>query len=203
MKDIMNLKYWERIFQDKLNFPLAICSEYAKCFASKDDLDLFCLSEMSRTDLKQMGIKSLGHQLAILQYAKEYCDWMEWMPEAKLPIKLTLKMNQRQWEKFMNDWRVYLSLTPPKRLQRKTWRLLDCCENDILLELRRNNVNITDYSELLEKIHMIVRGSNIMHLHKMSGDKATEKNVLDKRGKAVLAEREIWTVLQHVQTEGV
>ena len=150
----MDIKNIESIFYTDLNFPRELCRNYVKCIREAQ-ITLYDLSVMDRHDLKEIGINSLGHQLSIMLFAERKYEEVPYLPP--LPKLNSVNVtNKDQWRKFMHDWKLYLKLTPPKFIRKKEWRLLDCCDENLLEELRKSRVDITNYQELIEQIKRII-----------------------------------------------
>ena len=76
------------------------------------DMDMTALKLADKDTLKEIGIKSVGHQLRILALASDSAKPTVTvkLPTAK-PPQLTMDMTAQSFRKFTTDWKVFCDLT--------------------------------------------------------------------------------------------
>ena len=101
---------WQELLT-KIGIPAEPARTYAKTFA-EESITKDSLTMIDREVLKEQGVTTMGHALAILKLAKEkplISDSYTKAPEVKLP-QLHSGMTSQQFRKFRIDWEVFVRM---------------------------------------------------------------------------------------------
>ena len=179
---MMEKKEWEAVFTVELKLQKTTAATYAKAFADAN-CSRSSLSLMSRDMLTELGVTSLGHQLAIMELGR--VEFMPKAPTPKLPApklpSIDISMTSQQWRKFINDWTVFKEITQLSGPEKSNSYLYDCCSSEVQSAILNT---IPEWStetneNLIEKIKDLVTKKTNPAVYRMSftGIKQKEESV--------------------------
>ena len=174
-------------------------ARYAKVFA-ENDINLEAASELDRDYLEELGVKTIGHILAITKMARKLKleedgheastatptrEATPSLPTAKppqaKPPQAKSEMSKPDFRKFIIDWEVYKSLSnlPTDQIAP---HLYNACESEVQAAIINDSSDFLSFNEkeMLETIEAIVtRRSNPM-VHRVAFG-----NIMQSEGEAI------------------
>ena len=134
------------------------------------DMDMTALKLADKDTLKEIGIKSVGHQLRILALASDSAKPTVTvkLPTAK-PPQLTMDMTAQSFRKFTTDWKVFCDLTalPENQKHSVIYSNAEEAVQTALLNTYSDFFKIS-MTDLLKKIESVVTQSANPMIHRVA-----------------------------------